>query len=330
MHLTLLRQWAMLRMIPRAPVKIDVKTLIRRLDEAGYVIDKRTIQRDLKSLSAALPLVSDEGNPRGWSWISDVRYLDLPLLEPQAAMTFHLVERHLATLLPRTTMDYLKPWFRTSNAIIQEESEEISRWPDKIRNLPRGYRLQAPEIDGDVHAVVYQALLEEKQLALSYQSRASSEPRDYVINPLGAVVRDSLVYLVCTFVPYSDFRYIVLHRVKAARVCEEKALIPGDFDLDAYIAAGNLGFSIAGESIRVVARFTAAAAAHLYECPAGEEQRIEPDGDGLVTVSFVSPDTKELQWWLQGFGDQVTVIEPLQLRQRIKESVLGMAVAYAD
>jgi len=328
MKQTLLRQWSMLRKIPHAPKTIDAATLKKRLEEAGHKIGLRTVQRDLNNLSAELPLVADDCKPQGWSWSGDVRYLDLPLLEPQAAVTFHLVERHLRTLLPRSTLDYLSPWFRAAGVFVKEEGEEIARWPEKIRILPRGYRLQAPYIDPGVHAAVYQALLEERQLEMSYQSRASGSARDYVINPLGVVVRDSLVYLVCTFDGYADIRFVVLHRVKSARVRREKAaLLPG-FNLDDYIATGNLGFTNAGESIRVVARFSTEAAAHLHECAAGEAQVIEGDIEGYVRVSFVAPDTKELQWWLLGFGDQVSVIEPTDLRLRMQETVRGMALAY--
>ncbi|HZG20861.1 MAG TPA: WYL domain-containing protein [Herbaspirillum sp.] len=329
MKQTLLRQWSMLRKIPHAPKTIDAATLQKRLEEVGHNIGLRTIQRDLNTLSAELPLIADENKPQGWSWSADVRYLDLPLLEPQAALTFHLVERHLQTLLPPSTLDYLSPWFRAAGVFVREEGEEIARWPDKIRILPRGYRLMAPDIDGEAHAAVYRALLEERQLDLSYQSRASTAARDYIVHPLGVVVRDSLVYLICTFDGYTDVRYLVLHRVRSARVRRQKAILLPEFSLDAYIAAGHLGFSDGGDAILVEARFSVAAAAHLYECPAGEHQTIEPDGEGHVKVRFMTPDTKELQWWLLGFGAQVTVMGPPELRARMRESIAGMAQAYA-
>lgn len=63
---TLLRQWAMLRFIPRHPRRIDTGRLRAELQKQGYEITLRTIQRDLNKLSAVLPLVCDQSKPQGW------------------------------------------------------------------------------------------------------------------------------------------------------------------------------------------------------------------------------------------------------------------------
>jgi hypothetical protein len=65
-----------------------------------------------------LPLVADNGRPKGWSWQADADPFYMPFLDPQAAFTFHLFQRHLNTLLPESTLDYLALWFRTAMAIL--------------------------------------------------------------------------------------------------------------------------------------------------------------------------------------------------------------------
>ena len=47
---TLLRQWTMLRHIPRHPRRISVHDLRAHLAEQGYTTTERTIQRDLLEL----------------------------------------------------------------------------------------------------------------------------------------------------------------------------------------------------------------------------------------------------------------------------------------
>jgi predicted DNA-binding transcriptional regulator YafY len=68
-------------------------------------------------------------------------------------------------------------------------------------------------------------------------------------------------------------------------------------------------------SIRLDARFTAAAANHLHETPLAEDQRIGDEADGRVRVRATVADTPQLRWWLLGFGDAVTVQAPAELRQ---------------
>jgi predicted DNA-binding transcriptional regulator YafY len=56
----LLRQWELLRAIPRAPRKIGVAALMTKLETAGYKTTKRSIQRDLNLLTAVFPLICDD------------------------------------------------------------------------------------------------------------------------------------------------------------------------------------------------------------------------------------------------------------------------------
>ena len=89
----LLRHWTMLRLIPRAPKKITASELFSGLAREGFVVTKRTIERDLQSISAMFPLISDERNrPFGWSWTKDAPALQVtsPALRPQ-------VDKHQTT-----------------------------------------------------------------------------------------------------------------------------------------------------------------------------------------------------------------------------------------
>src|ERR1700730_10206168 len=78
---TLLRQWHMLREVPRYPHKIAVSELRGRLEAAGFDVTARTSERDLNELSEAFPLPSDDRErPFGWSWQKDAPAFDLPNL----------------------------------------------------------------------------------------------------------------------------------------------------------------------------------------------------------------------------------------------------------
>jgi hypothetical protein len=110
-------------------------------------------------------------------------------------------------------------------------------------------------------------------------------------------IRRSFVFLVGNIINharYSEIRQLVLHRIKSANLLEQAVMLPEDFDLDEYIAAGGFGYSGSDEFIELVATFTEAAAAHLHECPMSEDQDIEPAEGGFSRVSAAVPDTMEL------------------------------------
>lgn len=325
---TLSRVMAMLRHIPRHPRKIDTNALLHQLETAGYDISIRSIQRDLNDLSSILPLVSDSGRPQGWSWQADAVPFHLPFLDPQAALTFHLVERHLNSLLPESTLNYLAPWFRTATSVLEANDHGVMRWPDKVRVLPRGLRLQPPPIDAQVHATVYDALLQERQMTVQYLQRQATKAREYLVHPLGVVTRDTIIYLVCTMWDFTDVRQLALHRMQSATILDATCRRPARFSLDEYIAGGAFGYPESSDTVHLEAVFTREAAAHLAECPLADDQQIVPDGTEHVRVRATVLDTKELRWWLLGFGDQVTVLGPVRLRDRMRDTVAGMAAAY--
>lgn len=328
MSTTLPRVMAMLRHIPRFPRKIDTTALMERLSNAGYAISLRSIQRDLNELATILPLVADSARPQGWSWQADAEEFHLPFLDPQAAMTFHLVERYLNTLLPESTLTYLAPWFKTARAVLQANDHGVTHWPEKVRVLPRGLRLQSPHVDAAVHATLGEALLHERQVNIRYLQRRATEARDYVVHPLGMVVRDTVTYLVCTMWEFTDVRQLALHRMHAVTLLDTTCRRPDGFSLDSYIAGGAFGYPESSDTLALEVLFTVDAAAHLFECPLASDQRIVVERPGIVRVSATVLDTKELRWWLLGFGDQVTVLGPAKLRDQMRTHAYNMASHY--
>lgn len=327
---TLLRQWAMLRHIPRHPRKVDTVTLQNILAKQGHDITLRTIQRDLNKLSLALPLISDEAKPQGWSWEANAEVLDLPALDPQTALTFKLVESHMGQLLPASTLDYLQPWFRTAKGVLDQHGNGLAHWPDKIRVLPSGMVRKAPNIKPEVAEAVYQAVLQERQLQITYSGKSEdAEAPSHTIHPLALVVRDRVVYLICIFNGFVDPRQLAMHRILSAKVLEESALRPIGFSIDTYIADGEFGIPLNPHPIVLEAEFMRHVAIHLRESPIADDQVIEDVDEENVLLRATVPDTLELRLWLKSFGDEVMVVKPDTLNQEFREIALNLQSYYS-
>lgn len=327
-HNTILRQLAMLRLIPKHPRKIAVSDLRDKLAERGYPVTRRTIERDLLSLAGMFGLVRDDEKPAGWSFLAREELILIPSLDPQSALTFKLVEFHLAKLLPRPTLSALNPYFKAADGVLSAHGP-LSRWKGKVRILPRGQALIPPKIDGRIQGVVYDALLEEKRLSFRYKPRGQSEAKEYEASPLGLVVRDQLIYLLCTCWEYEDARQFALHRIEAARILEKPASQSRGFTLDQYIAEGGFGYPVSDKPIRLKVRMTRGAALHLHESPLAEDQRLTGQGEEHELLTATVLDTAELRWWLLGFGDGVEVLAPAHLRREFSAIATAMAGQYA-
>jgi len=328
---TLMRQWQMLRLIPRHPLKISTPELVQRLADADFSTTQRTVQRDLLSLSDIFPLQSDErSKPFGWSWMADADVLDVPGMDTDTALAFYLAEKHLEPLLPRTTTKRLQAHFRTAAHVLDRIASDKGNpaWRNKVRVLLRGPGLQAPAIKPEIQAGVHDALLRNRRLKVTYKPRGQDGDKDYEINPLGLVLKDGLVYLVCSMWDYPDIRLLTLHRMQKANPLDIPASVPDGFDLDAYIASGELDFAIGGK-ITLKARFTTGAAFHLQERPLSADQTLIPQDDDWLLLTASVQDTSELRWWLLGFGDEVEVLKPKALRRDFKDIASSMQEQYS-
>ncbi len=328
---TLLRQWIMLARIPRFPRKITVSALKDILQAEGYIVDTRTIQRDLNKLSSTFPLSNDsEGRTNYWFCISDAPIQDIPGMEPVTALAFEMAESYLQPLLPRATLDLLQPYFnRARDVLASQSTNKLSKWSDKVAVIERGPVLQTPSIEPDVQNTIYQALLEEKTIQACYHSRNSDIEKDYIIHPLGIVSRAGVIYLVCTLREYGDIKQLALHRFISATIEDIPIRQPAGFSLQNYIEKENqFSYRVEDKPIQLKVKFEEKIAAHLAEAPLAEGQVLTPQNDGTILLEVDIVDTLELRWWLQGFGDNVEVLEPLALREKFKAVSLSLSRKY--
>ena len=329
---SLLRQWHMLRHIPRAPSKISVAQLCERLAGDDYIVTTRTVQRDLKELMAVFPLVVDDSDkPFGWSWRRDGGGFSLPGISLPEALTLTLVEQHLRNQLPPNTVDALKPHFESAARTLGTvDSDTPSKaWLGKVRSIAPMQPLLPPILNEALRDTVYGALMQDRQLSLSYKKRDAAQVSTYpVVHPLAIVHRGGIIYLVCMFADYADVRMLALHRVQQAEALFEPARKSPGFDLDSYVASGQFGV-VTGAPVLLRAIFSRAAGEHLFETALCREQRLDPMEDDRLLLQASVPNTRALLWWLLGFGDGVMVLEPAELRDEIAGMARNMAAAYA-
>jgi len=330
MSSTLLRQWTMLRMIPRHPRKITVSQLKSQLDAQGYETTERTLQRDLVALSGkGFALVADERTrPHGWQWGRDMKILDIPGMEPQTALAFRLAEQFLKPLMAPATLEALSPYFLQASQVLKGTSGNLKAWPYKVRILSRGQSLIPPKGNPDTLMIAYDALFSDHQFHCHYKRRTDNQVKEYVVNPLGLVFRDGVIYLVCSLFDYKDVVQLALHRMSHAEPLATPVKRPSDFDLDAYLKDGGLDFRLGG-TLTLRIDLKSVTAQHLAETPLSEDQEIKgPDAEGWVHIKATVPDTAQLRWWILGLGEQIRVRHPESLKKEIAQTLRRAAGLY--
>lgn len=326
MNDTLLRQWHLLRALPRYPQKITAGELRDRVLASDFQATKRTIERDLDQLSKVFPItVDDRSKPYGWSWMKDAPSLSVPGLTTTQALAFAMIRQFLPSMLPGSLLEELKPYFRDAEACLATLPKGRGRrsWTEKVRIVPPTQPLLAPKPNAAIPHTLYEALLQGRQANVVYQKRGARGPVEYTIHPLGLIQRGAITYLACTLFHYTDVLLLAVHRVRSAALLDDPAACPDGFTLDTYIGGGAAHFG-EGKKVRLRARFRRETADHLAETPLAPDQTMSVARNGWVAVSATVLDTPQLLWWLQGFGAQVQVLAPARLRKTIAEDVRAL------
>lgn len=319
----LFRHWHMLRLMPRHPRKISVQEIRQELERAGFEITERSIQRDLNELSTIFPLVSDtREKPYGWSWQQDAPSFDLPGLTAPEALTLSMAEQYLHDLLPAPVLNQLRPYFNAARKCLEgvPKRRHGRAWSDKVRVIPPTQPLLPPRVNPDVQRVVSEALLEERQIQVSYKRRGETKSVSYRIQPLAMVQRGPVLYLSVRIFDYDEIRMLALHRIQSAEFLEDHVDYPADFSIEKQAEDGFWGFGN-GEKIRVELLFDEGYGEHLLETPLSSDQTVEATADGSLRIRATVADTPQLRWWILGFGEGVEVLDPRALREEVSATV---------
>jgi len=325
-----MRQWMMLRMVPRAPRKISTVEIMHNLAAESFNISQRSIQRDLDKFSSIFPLECDKrSKPFGWSWSKNAGNIDIPGMDSHTALAFLLAEQYLEPILPHDTVNHLAPHFKTAKNILNKVQSQTgaTAWADKVRVLRQGPDLSIPEVLEEVQSAVSSGLLLNRRLQITYQPRGSKVQKEYTISPLGLVLKNGIFYLPCTIYDYQDVRLLTMHRIISAEKLDIPSTRPKGFDLDAYIASGELSFQV-GDNIHLKAMINKDVAFHLGERKLSPSQTLHEQEDGTFLLQATINDTAELRFWLRGYDDQIEVLEPKSLREDLYQSAKAQIKKY--
>ena len=318
-HNTLFRYLTLLQLIPRSPGYRSTPTLQALLEERGFHVDLRSVQRDLEKMSNNFPLLCDKSQkPYRWSFDPAFKS-NLPALDTPTALTLVLAEEYLKGLLPHAATTQLSNQFVAARKYLEQLKENgFSDWTRHVKAIPNGKALIPAPINQSIWADVTDALLKGIALDVVYLSRTKAEEQNFTLHPLGLVAKYSVTYLLATVNDYDDIRHFALHRIKQSKESRADYKANPGFNIDEYLKQGAFGYRLGDEDIELVAKVRPDLAWLLSETPISEQQTLsELDDEGWVTLTAIVPDDLQTQWWVMGFGAELIVLKPKSIKERI-------------
>lgn len=280
---------------------------------------RRTIYRDLLSLEEmGVPIWEDRGRfgiDRG-SYLSTVRLsmYEAVALYFAARLLAHHSDEHNPHIV--SALDKLAAGLPASTV-----ATHIARVADLVRGRPmRSAYISALEVlmrawaDRRMVRLRYRAPsreLTEREVAPYFIEVARSEPGAYVIG------FDRLRGAIRTF---------KIERVERADLLDESYEVPDDFDPYAFLAQA---WGVMDEgAVEVHLRFNSLAAARVRESMWHRSQRLFERDDGGCDLWMTIGGTREVLPWVLGWGADVEVLAPQELRADVAAHGARMAALY--
>lgn len=306
------------------PEGLTQSDIAHRLD-----VHRSIISRDIPYFGKQFPIIQhDDGRVS----IDRSMYLVKVSFSLHEAMAVHLASRLLAT-----RMDRQNPHAASA---LRKLGISLERLAPRISSHVKQSADVMDEADQRQDPVYLQSL-EKLTLAWAEQRKVMVWHRKQPKEPL-----QSHVFCVYFIEPYAvgqsthvigfsetrnDKRTMKIERIERVEVLKDTYTIPQDFDPKTFLAdAWGIWYTDA-EPVEVVLKFHPRVAYRIHESRwHRSEQPIEELDNGYVIWRAKIAEPKEMLNWIRGWGSDVEVIKPKELRDVIKNEIEKLTALYCE
>ena len=349
------RLFALYQSLPRS--EADAMSLTELMHNYGndpnnYTNERKNLENDLIGLNRIFnDIFYSDALIRVPAWGKNISgktarfYIDpsfsIDVINEQTVFFWEMLDKYTANYLPvsfkQGITDKITQLRRQDKDSFHQS--QLGQWQDYLITLPS--IVQAPKLDSDVFGSIHQALLQNRQLRISYQNKWEEKPTQRVVYPKGLIFIDNMIYLT-GFNPVDDHvdddvllgehRNFAVNRITKAIVIDKP--IPDwagrdVFTLNSLQKLGKLEFGRNIE-INLVLKVQKYACQHLYERPLSTDQKITIIDGTWNQVSAKVTNTLRLQDWLVSMSQLAVVVEPIDLKAVILDRLYSALALYKD
>lgn len=265
----------------------------------------------------------------------------IDVINEQTVFFWEMLNKYTANYLPasfkQSITDKLTQLGRQDKNNFHQS--KLGQWQQHLITLPS--IVQAPKLDNEVIASIHQALLNKRQLRISYKNKWEGKQSQRVVYPKGLIFIDNMIYLT-GFNPINDHiddevlleahRNFAVNRITEAVVIDKPVPDWVGRDVFSLERLNKLGKLEPTDSVQIkmVLKVQRYACQHLFERPLSQDQTITVVDSTWNEVSASVANTKRLQDWLVSMSQLAVVVEPSELKAVILERLKSALALYED
>lgn len=289
-------------------------------------VSERTIHRDMEALGmAGVPVVAERGSGGGWrlmdgyrsnlTGLSEAEIQALFLTRPANLLADLGLEKAADAGLIKLQATLPLPHQLEAEFMRERIHIDVTGWSSTREAVP-------------LLPALLQAIWQERRVSLSYH-RGDDCLVERLADPLGLVAKGSVWYLVAAV--DGEIRSYRISRVQAVTMTDERCQRPAGFDLAAHWQQSSAGFREKFPHYSVTMRVRADVFPRLSYTSrfTRVEETGEPDITGWMQVRMDFQVIENACACLLGFGANVEILEPPELRDLIISEAEAVVAFYA-
>jgi proteasome accessory factor B len=182
--------------------------------------------------------------------------------------------------------------------------------------------------DAEIFNALSRAVVRKFEVAFDYRKPGSAAVEQRHVRPYHLSNRQNLWYLVAFDIDRGAMRTFAVPRIANLSVSTTKFQRDKGFSAEKFFskALGVVGGD--GRNIKVVIRFTARSADRIREREWHESQKLRDLPNGAVELTLTLGALEEIEGWVLEWGSEAEVLEPPELRERLRATVSALAKIY--
>jgi len=285
-------------------------------------VSKRTIYRDLKELQAAgVPYRFDPGNS-GYSIEPEYFLPPVNLNMSEALSLLTLVHKAQARLPMPLKSAAVMAAVKVENNLPDQIKRYCSAMLKNISIRPDPY-VPIETLD-KTFAGLQAAIAKKRKVRMHYAPLSNNKNVTVTLNPYHLSYNNRAWYVIGRSAAYKQIRTFKLSRIKQMKVLDKCFVVKEKFISGDYFGKA-WSMIPEGRLYHVKLKFTKKVARNVSEVRWHSSQKVIHHSDGAVTMDFVVDGLGEIRWWILGYGDQVEVLKPKILRDKIAKTAKNTA-----
>jgi proteasome accessory factor B len=298
--------------------------IISRLFTIGIIASKSTIKRDLDHISLArIPIYEEKRDGKKIYKLRKYK-MDNLLFSFEEVIGIHLLKGMIS---PLTHDEIWKKANKIIDLIISKIPKNYTEFVINSNNTKviTNYKY-LQEVDIKYLKLFNDAINKKKSIEIKY-SKYTKKITIRTIDPYKIIFEKGMYYLIAYCHLRNEIRQFRLNRILDVKITKNhfKEI---KFNFDSYIK--NKFIKLYGNEnneYKVKIRFKGDKAKYLKEYDIKRASKVEFEGDDLIFYRTVH-ELNDIKRWILGYGSDVEVLEPLELRTEILDEISSLYNQY--